>query len=118
MGAKQVGGCTARRLSCYDSADLYFFGKTGVPVCRPGIGGVGLFSASVFSIIYSLSFQEFPTKMNQISGLMITAVAGGGVVTPLLGMALDFAGVTAGLSVILLCVLYLIYCAFGVKIQS
>lgn len=76
------------------------------------------FSASVFSIIYSLSFQEFPTKMNQISGLMITAVAGGGVVTPLLGMALDFAGVTAGLSVILLCVLYLIYCAFGVKIQS
>ena len=82
------------------------------------IGGVGLFSASVFSIIYSLSFQEFPTKMNQISGLMITAVAGGGVVTPLLGMALDFAGVTAGLSVILLCVLYLIYCAFGVKIQS
>lgn len=53
--------------------------------------------------------------MNQISGLMITAVAGGGVVTPLLGMALDFAGVTAGLSVILLCVLYLIYCAFGVK---
>ena len=56
--------------------------------------------------------------MNQISGLMITAVAGGGVVTPLLGMALDFAGVTAGLSVILLCVLYLIYCAFGVKILS
>ena len=82
------------------------------------IGGVGLFSASVFSIIYSLSFQEFPTKMNQISGLMITAVAGGGVVTPLLGMALDLAGITAGLSVILLCVLYLIYCAFGVKIQS
>ena len=36
----------------------------------------------------------------------------------LLGMALDLAGVTAGLSVILLCVLYLIYCAFGVKIQS
>ena len=48
--------------------------------------------------------------MNQISGLMITAVAGGGVVTPLLGMALDFAGVTAVLSVILLCVLYLILC--------
>ena len=42
MGAKQVGGCTAMRLSCYDSADLYFFGKTGVPVCRPGIGGIGL----------------------------------------------------------------------------
>ena len=82
------------------------------------IGGIGLFSASVFSIIYSLSFQEFPTKMNQISGLMITAVAGGGVVTPILGMALDFAGITAGLSVILLCVLYLIYCAFGTKVQS
>ena len=66
-----------------------------------------------------MSFQEFPTKMNQISGFDDKRLLpGGGVVTPLLGMALDFAGVTAGLSVILLCVLYLIYCAFGVKIQS
>ena len=79
------------------------------------IGGIGFFASSVFSIIYSLAFQECPSKMNQISGLMITAVAGGGVVTPILGFAIDLGGITAGLFVVLLCVAYLMYCAFGIK---
>ena len=79
------------------------------------IGAVGFFASSVFSIIYSMAFQECPTKMNQISGLMLTAVAGGGVVTPVIGFAIDNAGITAGVIVILLCVLYLTYCAFAVR---
>lgn len=82
------------------------------------IGGIGFFASSVFSIIYSLAFQECPSKMNQISGLMITAVAGGGVVTPILGFAIDLGGITAGLFVVLLCVAYLIYCAFGIKVKK
>lgn len=82
------------------------------------IGGIGLFASSVFSIIYSLAFQECPSKMNQISGLMITAVAGGGVVTPILGFAIDLGGITAGLFVVLLCVAYLMYCAFGIKVKK
>lgn len=81
------------------------------------IGGIGFFASSVFSIIYSLAFQECPSKMNQISGLMITAVAGGGVITPMLGLAIDMGGITAGLFVILLCVAYLMYCAFGIKVK-
>ena len=82
------------------------------------IGGIGFFASSVFSIIYSLAFQECPSKMNQISGLMITAVAGGGVVTPVLGFAIDLGGITAGLFVVLLCVAYLMYCAFGIKVKK
>lgn len=82
------------------------------------IGGIGFFASSVFSIIYSLAFQECPSKMNQISGLMITAVAGGGVVTPILGLAIDLGGITAGLFVVLLCVAYLMYCAFGIKVKK
>ena len=82
------------------------------------IGGIGFFASSVFSIIYSLAFQECPSKMNQISGLMITAVAGGGVVTPILGFAIDLGGITAGLFVVLLCVAYLMYCAFGIKVKK
>ncbi len=113
-----IDGHAILNLICIGGVGLFSASVFSIIYSLICIGGVGLFSASVFSIIYSLSFQEFPTKMNQISGLMITAVAGGGVVTPLLGMALDFAGVTAGLSVILLCVLYLIYCAFGVKNTS
>lgn len=82
------------------------------------IGGIGFFASSVFSIIYSLAFQECPSKMNQISGLMITAVAGGGVVTPILGFAIDLGGITAGLFVVLQCVAYLMYCAFGIKVKK
>lgn len=82
------------------------------------IGGIGFFASSVFSIIYYLAFQECPSKMNQISGLMITAVAGGGVVTPILGFAIDLGGITAGLFVVLLCVAYLMYCAFGIKVKK
>lgn len=82
------------------------------------IGGIGFFASSVFSIIYSLAFQECPSKMNRISGLMITAVAGGGVVTPILGFAIDLGGITAGLFVVLLCVAYLMYCAFGIKVKK
>lgn len=82
------------------------------------IGGIGFFASSVFSIIYSLAFQECPSKMNQISGLMITAVTGGGVVTPILGFAIDLGGITAGLFVVLLCVAYLMYCAFGIKVKK
>ena len=89
----------------------------GVTMSLLCIGGIGFFASSVFSIIYSLAFQECPSKMNQISGLMITAVAGGGVITPMLGLAIDMGGITAGLFVILLCVAYLMYCAFGIKVK-
>lgn len=82
------------------------------------IGAVGFFASSVFSIIYSMAFEARPDRMNQVSGLMITAVAGGGIVTPLIGWALDCMGIVAGLSIILLCVFYLVFCAYRVRVNS
>jgi FHS family L-fucose permease-like MFS transporter len=79
------------------------------------IGAIGFFASSVFSIIYSMALSEKPESANQISGLMITAIAGGGVVTPAIGFAIGSVGIIGGVSVILLCVLYLTYCAFGLK---
>ena len=79
------------------------------------IGAVGFFASSVFSIIYSMALQAKPEKANQISGLMITAVAGGGVVTPIIGFAIGTVGIIGGVFVTLACVLYLTYCAFGIK---
>ncbi len=82
------------------------------------IGAVGFFASSVFSIIYSMALQARPEKANQISGLMITAVAGGGVVTPAIGLAIGTVGILGGVAVTLLCVLYLTYCAFGIKVAT
>lgn len=80
------------------------------------IGAVGFFASSVFSIIYSMALQARPNKANEISGLMITAVSGGGIVTPVIGFAIGAVGIIGGVFVTLLCVLYLTYCAFGLKI--
>lgn len=80
------------------------------------VGAVGFFASSVFAIIYSMALQVFPEKANQISGLMITAVAGGGIVTPIIGFAIGSVGVIGGVVVILACVLYLTYCAFRVNV--
>lgn len=82
------------------------------------IGAVGFFGSSVFSIIYSMALQSRPEKANQISGLMITAVAGGGVVTPIIGFAIGTVGIIGGVMVTLACVLYLTYCAFGIKVTK
>ena len=82
------------------------------------IGAVGFFASSVFSIIYSMALQARLEKANQISGLMITAVAGGGVVTPVIGFAIGTVGIIGGVVVTLACVLYLTYCAFGIKVTS
>lgn len=79
------------------------------------IAGIGFFASTIFSVIYSLAFQEVPTKTNQISGLMITAVAGGGIVTPILGIAMEWAGITGGLIIILCCTFYLTFCSFKIK---
>lgn len=82
------------------------------------IGAIGFFASSIFSIIYSMALQARPEAANQISGLMITAIAGGGVVTPVLGFVTESTTIVGGAYVILGCVLYLCWCAFGVKVAK
>lgn len=82
------------------------------------IGAIGFFISCIFPIIYSMAVQIHPSKTNQISGLLITAVAGGGAITPLIGFATDIVGIIGGIFVIILCVIYLIYCAYGIKTET
>ena len=77
------------------------------------IGAIGFLCSCIFPIIYSMAVKAKPSKANLISGLMITAVAGGGAATPLIGLATDVADtITAGICVLLLCAGYLTCCAF------
>lgn len=82
------------------------------------IGAIGFFMSSVFSIIYSLALQVMPEKTNQISGLMMTAIAGAAIITPVLGLSISYFGLVGGLAVILCCILYLTACAFGISIPK
>ena len=78
------------------------------------IGGIGFCCSCVFPIIYGLALKCRPEKANEISGLMIMAVAGG-TVSFLVGAANDQAGIMGGALVIAAEIAYLTYCAFFVK---
>lgn len=73
-------------------------------------------SSSIFAVIFSMAMESKPDKANEISGLMITGVAGGAIFPPLMGMMSDFIGNQNGaVFIIALTSLYLLFCAFGIK---
>ena len=79
-----------------------------------GIGGIGFFCSSVFSVLFSQALKARPEKANEISGFMITGVCGGAVIPPLMGLATEWVGSQRGsLLVITLCLAYLVWCAFA-----
>lgn len=75
---------------------------------------VGLACANVFSIIFSFALQHKPERANEISALMIMGVSGGALITPLMGVVADGFGQVAGLSILLLCLLYICLISFRI----
>lgn len=72
------------------------------------IAGLGI--ANIFPIIFSLTVEKYPTRSNEISGLMIMAVCGGAVLPPFMGWISDLTGnVTASMYVLVAAVLYLLF---------
>ena len=67
---------------------------------------IGLGVANIFPLIFSLSVEKYPVRTNEISGLMIMAVSGGAVIPLLIGTLTDNVGVTAGMSVLVVCAVY------------
>ena len=70
-------------------------------------------SSSIFAVIYTLAIKSQPSLTNEISGLMVTGVAGGAIIPPLMGFATDYIGTQQGaVGIIILCAVYLVYCSF------
>ena len=76
---------------------------------------IGLVCANVFSILLSLALQYRPDKANEISGLMIMAVSGGAIVPLLIGIVNDLTGESAGMYVLLICLLSLLSSAIYLR---
>ena len=68
---------------------------------------VGITCANVFSVIFSVAMQYRPEKANEISSLMIMGVAGGAVVTPLVGIVAKNLGLGLSFGVLLLSAVYI-----------
>jgi fucose permease len=70
---------------------------------------IGLGFANIFPLIFSITVGKYPTRANEISGLMIMAVSGGAAIPPLMGWIQDTTGKATGtIFVLVACAVYLL----------
>ena len=79
---------------------------------------IGLAIANVFSIIFSFALKRKPDHANEISGLMIMGVSGGAIILPIMGIVSDSLGQTGAMAVLLLLMVYLLYCSVQMKEET
>lgn len=83
-----------------------------------GIVLVGLGFANIFPLIFSITVDAIPERSNEISGLMVTAIAGGAILPPVMGVVADHVGVVAGFVVPLVALVYILWVAISQTAQQ
>jgi len=76
-----------------------------------GILLVGLGFANIFPLLFSLTIEHSPEHTNELSGLLVSSIAGGAFIPPLMGLVADNTTITLSFIVPLLCISYLIFVA-------
>jgi FHS family L-fucose permease-like MFS transporter len=69
---------------------------------------IGLTIANIFPLVFSITVEKYPARSNEISGLMIMAISGGAVIPFIIGLISDISNVALGMSVMVLCMVYLL----------
>lgn len=72
---------------------------------------IGLAIANVFSVVLSMAMKHSPEYANEISALMITGIAGGALLPPVVGVVADMASQRISLFVPLAVLLYMLFAA-------
>jgi fucose permease len=70
---------------------------------------IGLAVANIFPLVFSITVEKYPTRSNEISGLMMMAICGGAVIPLLIGWLSDLSNVAIGMSVLIICLIYLFF---------
>jgi fucose permease len=81
-------------------------------VSMTGIVLIGLGFANIFPLIFSITMDTMPERGNELSGLMVTAIAGGAVLPLLMGFIADISNTTIAFVVPVACITYIIMIAF------
>jgi MFS transporter, FHS family, L-fucose permease len=75
---------------------------------------IGLAVANIFPLVFSITVEKYPSRSNEISGLMMMAVSGGALIPLIIGWVSDISNVAIGMSILLICMIYLfsvsLYC--------
>ena len=86
---------------------------------RIAIFCIGLFTATIFPLIFSAGLQYMPARANELSGLMIMSVCGGGVIPPIVGVLTDFFNLMTALALLGVCLAYVVFLAlFIIKTEK
>ncbi len=80
------------------------------------ITGLGI--GNMFPIIFSLALDRMPDRANEISGLLIMAVSGGAIIPVIVGFISTVLGPLASISVIGVCMLYILGVSFFVRRET
>lgn len=72
---------------------------------------IGLAVANIFPLVFSITVDKYPNRSNEISGLMMMAISGGAIFPPIMGWITNVSNNVFGMSVILVCMLYLYFVA-------
>lgn len=72
---------------------------------------IGLGFANIFPLVFSLAVEKMPEHTNALSGLMVTAIVGGAILPPLMGLVADATSVQASFLVPMGAVLYITWVA-------
>ena len=69
---------------------------------------IGLAVANIWPLVFSIAVEKYPTRNNEISGLMMMAISGGAVIPLLIGWISDMSSVGVGMSVLIVCMIFLL----------
>ena len=69
---------------------------------------IGLAVANIFPLVFSITVEKYPTRSNEISGLMMMAICGGAVIPLIIGWVSDISNVALGMSILIVCMIYLL----------
>ena len=75
---------------------------------RIAIFCIGLFTAAIFPLIFSAGLSYMPDRANELSGLMIMSVCGGGIIPPIVGWLTDVSSLMIAMALLGLCLVYVI----------
>jgi MFS transporter, FHS family, L-fucose permease len=68
---------------------------------------IGLSVANIWPLVFSLAVEKYPARSNEISGLMMMAISGGAVIPLLIGWLSDISTIVTGMSILVVCMIYL-----------
>ena len=67
----------------------------------------GLGFANIFPLVFSIAVESMPEHTNELSGLMVTAIVGGALLPPLMGLVADHSSVQFSFVVPLAAIVYI-----------